>query len=789
MIWSGSQLSLNTSLGGPGPSQGTLGRSSFDMLQQDLSYLSQGTTKSMNESRRRPSLDMLRQESSIESPELLRVKTQDPVEPDLPPTPGLDGNFNSVRSILRDPHTPGTGQSVRFFSREAFKIITPDQSITADLDNKPQPAIPEEPTTLLDQLSQPSISSSSTPPSIKRSLPNSKSRPTVAEIFSPLDSDNSGGATDNLNASLSLSNPMITVPGADSSNLFDVSEQFDISSFSPPGLDFDINAPIFSLDSSTNDHGQLLSDNGNDRPNHMTSTPYKPKDPKGKEKAIDNEEPKDKAIIQITVPNSVDETNFHAKEKSPKLPPSLHERSQSFSFGQTVFYSMANSGTEADTSSTLPETAAVISSAEEAPPASTSAKPRTRSISDTVFQTILHSSSSQPLQPEADINDESTTGVVVYSGGASEPDPFSVHANTYYTPQTMIPVTPPKGTLKHNRKTSKEESLIISLQTQLALRTELCGHYEADLKARDELVEALSKKLTDLEKDDTKRKNALRSWKKKVQELERVCRQLEETVEDSKQESMERSVMDEASSEALRMLHRQIASLEREKNEWLKREQGLREEIDTLECLVKDRSEDIISLKETLWTRDESQRELQQGIRDAKEQMEMMGNVSIGVVDEEEFKKLMMERDQKNVVEKERHRAVEFELQQEIEELQTKYESLQVQKVEHEEALEQANQRIKFRDDEYAMLKAELEAQWDRTAKGSEQIEALEKENADLVAERDALKADVEELETRISAMEVEWNESENKKNEHEAELQEVWNLKDALEKERGDVS
>ena len=35
--------------------------------------------------------------------------------------------------------------------------------------------------------------------------------------------------------------------------------------------------------------------------------------------------------------------------------------------------------------------------------------------------------------------------------------------------------TTPKGILKHGQKTSKEESLIISL---LALETELCGHYK-----------------------------------------------------------------------------------------------------------------------------------------------------------------------------------------------------------------------------------------------------------------------------------------------------------------------
>ena len=583
MTLSGSQLSLNSSTAArPEPLQGTLGRSSHDILQQsqDFPSPSEGTAKSTKESRRRPSLNLLRRESSKSSPESLRIKAQAPLQPDLAPTPELDTNFNSVRPILRDPLTPGTGQSVRFFSRETFKVITPDQSMASDLDNKPHPAIPEEPSILLENLDQSDMPNSSTPPSIKRSSPKSKSsRPTVAEIFSPMNSDDSGGSANGLDASLSLSNPMMA-PGSNISNLFDVSHQLDISSFQPPGLDLDINSPSFALDSSANEHSELLSDGGNGYRKQMMSTPYKPKDMIEKEKDIENEE-------QITAPKVVDDTIFHSLEKSPKLAPPLHERGQSLSFGQTTFFSMASEG---DRSSATPENPVAPSTenklatneSQKALPTSTSAKMRTRSLSDTVFQSMLRSSSSQPRPPEDDINDESTNGIIVYSGGTSEPDPFSAHANTYYTPQTMIPTTSPKGTLGHGRKTSKEESLIISLQTQLALKTELCGHYETDLKARDELVEVLGKKVANLEKDDTIRKNTLRSWKKKVQELERLCRQLEESVEDSKQECIKCSVMDKASSEALRMLHHQIATLEREKNEWLKREQGLREEVETL---------------------------------------------------------------------------------------------------------------------------------------------------------------------------------------------------------------
>ena len=163
--------------------------------------------------------------------------------------------------------------------------------------------------------------------------------------------------------------------------------------------------------------------------------------------------------------------------------------------------------------------------------------------------------------------------LIVYPDGPSEPNPFSANANTYYTPQVNIPATPPRG-VKHLRTTSKEESLIFSSHTKLALKAELCAQYETDLKARNELVEILGKKLSDIEREEGKRKSMLRSWKKKVQELERTCRQLEEAMDCSQQESMERSVMDEASGEALWMLHRQIANLESEKADWVRALKG-----------------------------------------------------------------------------------------------------------------------------------------------------------------------------------------------------------------------
>lgn len=142
------------------------------------------------------------------------------------------------------------------------------------------------------------------------------------------------------------------------------------------------------------------------------------------------------------------------------------------------------------------------------------------------------------------------------------PDPFCANATTYYTQQA--PPTPPSGV--HSRTASREEDIILSLRTQLALQQELCAQFEIDLGARDELVEALTIRLEASEKENAKRKSVVRSWKKKAADLEKICRHLEEEVDNSRQESVERSIMDEASGEALRQLHRQISHLEREKS-------------------------------------------------------------------------------------------------------------------------------------------------------------------------------------------------------------------------------
>ncbi|KAJ6520593.1 hypothetical protein DFH09DRAFT_1251237 [Mycena vulgaris] len=753
-----SQLSL-----GPSSSSGPLNElsraSSHDMLSPPAS---QAKRRSSFNFLKRPSIDGLRSPTeAARSPS--RAEESHPTEHDQmrdPSTP-LDAKSGSVRFHPSRPqyarHLAKMPSSLpprrRRQRKRSWNVFSVQGSTDSNTSN-----------------SMPRFASSSK---------SSKPRPTVAEIFSPL-----GSPEENAPPRLADQTRAIPSSSPDFTNFFDISQDLEMPILPPPGLGFDVEMSV--NDTETEGEGGA---------NAMTSTPYRDKG-KGKEREID-------LTKENLAPTGVDETIFHAKEKAPRLPPALHDRSNSFSLGQTVFYSMTQSDSKRSSTSAssimgdypaYPSSAksSPMSALDSGPPSHTSSpgiKGRGRALSDTVFMSMMRTPSPKP---EADINDESSSDLVVYSNPKEpkpEPDPFSAHATTYYTPQTMIPETPPHGAASHARKASKEEDIIFSLKTQLALQTELCGQFETDLHARDELVEVLGKKLSEVEREETKKRTVLKQWKKKVVELERACRYLEEEVEGSRQDSMERSIMDEASSEALRMLHRQIAGLEREKESWKRKEDMLRGELGTLEEVVRERSADVMKLKETLWKRDESERELKQGIKEAESALEMMGNVSIGLIDEEELKKITMVKEQRNEQERERHREAEFGWEEEKEELLAAIEHTKLENAGLIAELDNYKQQLKDHEEEHGMLKSELEAQWDHTEKGAEKLEASEAAKHTVELERDTLKAEVAELEEKVVSMEAEWTDSENKQIELENDIQELWDVKEALEKEREELT
>lgn len=633
------------------------------------------------------SLDIFRLTLTINPPAsetLLSHFSQDGI-PSTPQTAEeKGGRYNSLRSILREKNTPGTGQSVRFFSRDAYKVITPNSSAQSSEIDDPSFF------TRLQLASKNSSSSRSETarPSAREIFANSANDPTTS--VSPIDSSK----THDINSL------MMPIPPPNLSNIFDLSQELH-----PPTI-------------LPGDH-PTLQDNAIEVQDESSSIVI----PAPGAESLLQASPFPSDLSSLTPKDPGEETNLFSpmgELNSPSSP-----LNKPFNFGGPVFRPLPLLPAEPPLPPTPTDSSGApsINSEKRSSKSSESAslrKPsRSRAISDTVFQAMIRTasmSSSKDSIPESDIYDKSTADL---SFDKSVPDPFSVDATTYYTPGTMMPPTPPHS--NHGRAASREENLLWSLRTQLALQQELNVQYEVDLSARKELVASLTSKLELADKDKTQKNSVLRAWKKKVQELEKSCRQLEDECERSRQESFERSVMDHASGEALRELHRVIARLEREKadGEKLAREQ-------------------VKKLADELKRHEESEKRLREGINEAKEQMDIMG----GRDEEEE--------------ERQRQRTVSLlwnqereELIRKVEELENKNLTLASEPSENEKLAQQ-----------HADLQAELEAQWRNT-------EIMTQENAELKKSRDS-------LQQRAIDLESDWNESENRRLQLEAEVEEV---------------
>ncbi|KAL1941791.1 hypothetical protein VTO73DRAFT_6791 [Trametes versicolor] len=643
----GSQLSLKLSIPHLKKVKSSIAPNSASSIASDAS----SSRASIESSQPRPSQD------SIRSPEVPRA----------PNTP-IGDRFNSLRSILRDPNTPATGQSVRFFSRDAYKFISPDASAASATGSEPEAV----------SFGARIKASTSTPV-----------RPPLADVFSPPQS--------------SLMKPL---PPPNHSNLFDLSSDMDLPPI-PIGKDTQLLDTAIELPSYADTDGTIL------RPSELDG-------------------------------------EFRSSTPSNNRPSSsMHDRSQSFSFGQTVFHSLSNGGRDSPASA---------NSSSSFSRGSLKLK-RNRAYSDTVFHSFAPSSAPREgALPEADIDDRSSSALVLYPTPESpekEKDPFGANARAYYTPGTGVPPTPPSSAPAHSRKASREEDMILSLRTQLALQTELCAQYEVDLGARDEITRMLQSRLEETEKECEKRKGINGRWRKRVAELERYVHQMQDELDRSREESVDRSVMDEASGQALRSLHKRIGELERDKAVFEKREQRATEEL-------KETKAALESVKEELARRDEAERELKNGIALAREQMESM-DVS------------MME-------EAERSRVIStVALDDELKAAKATNDALHAQQLAMETQLADAREDALSANGELAVLKAELEAQWRGTEAQTERIAQLERE-------REEMRGEVEALNARISEMEGEWTLAENRKNELEAEVQDLWNAKEELERERSEA-
>lgn len=608
----------------------------------------------------------------------------------------MDGMYGSLRSILRDRNTPATGQSVRFFSRDAFRVMTPDGSATSEQGESPLP----------DNLR---VNEANPQAALSPSGSRVRHRARAQDLFLPAQSTSSPPSSPSIVAQ-SLGS-MTPLPPPEFTSIFDMSQR-DLppitANTAAPLLDDAVE--IFETDQSMEDDTEQVS-------LQLTSSP---------------------TITRLPKPKEGDQTLYHSMETSKAT---MHDRSHSFSFGQTVFRPMPKLFDSADAVEPSPG--------------------RNRAVSESMFHTL----SRMGKNPESEINDLSPAAIVLYSTPSAdrasnlsppptEPDPFRANATTFYTPGTLLPPSPPTAPLGHARKPSQEEDMIWSLRTQLALQQELCAQYEVDLGARDALVSALTQRVDTVEKENEKRRGVVRGWKKKVQELERLCRNLEEEVDRSREESVERSIMDEASGEALRQLHRQIAGLEREKGELV------RNSIIVLDppARIKQLEDEVGQLREEIRQRDEVEHDLQEDLRTAQEQIELLNTV--GAMDDESRIASVAAVSEEH----ERHRQAEEEWEEERKALRRE--------------AEDATKALAKKEGEMVVLRDELEAQWKNTEQTGEGVARLKEE-------RNVLQSELVALEARIESMELDWNDADNRRSEAENALHVVFAEKENLEHEK----
>ncbi|SJL15073.1 uncharacterized protein ARMOST_18555 [Armillaria ostoyae] len=237
----------------------------------------------------------------------------------------------------------------------------------------------------------------------------------------------------------------------------------------------------------------------------------------------------------------------------------------------------------------------------------------------------------------------------------------------------------------------------------------------------------------------------------KVDELKKTCRYLEDEIDGARQESL-REVCN-CSEEALTAFQKRIVDLEREKVSWRRMEDMFREEIVTLEALVKERSDDVMRLKEALWTQEEEEQCFEKSLWPLQEEVEQLGNISI--VFDDEFKRHMMEKEKEQEGEKERQMLAQAEWDQECQKLHLAIDKLEIEKAALKSEAETTRKDAKDDQDELRMLKAELESHWRLSETATKKIQALETAKTTLEKQCSALQVDVTELNAKIDRMEI----------------------------------
>ncbi|KAG8963790.1 hypothetical protein FRC03_002550 [Tulasnella sp. 419] len=562
-------------------------------------------------------------------------------------------SYGSVRSILRDHNTPGTGSKVRFFSQGLPKSSADNSMSTDGLGsenhsfNHPQEEEENDSTSFLSRLQEASLeeaepsnlSPKMSPLRSRRGLsPDFFTPPTRSSIAASRALRRVDGSTSNLSGASDASNP------------FNMSHE--IQSI-PVAEDGSVILGSTSL--------EMPEDSGDPEPSYLLP------------------------------------------ETSERIGPmSLTEAGQQFLSMET---STSNSASSLRRSRDL------------------GASMNTSQKDGTIYHSIAVTSpmaNGTPLSPA-----DTSSGIL--NEGTSEQHDYSFSDASLSATQDGSSQNPfPRPHPSSRRRSSSISQEIALLRQQLSIQQNISVQFEADLSARDELVELLTEKVDSFSRqalrykqEAERRDEKLRKTKQKLIDLKKSCDALSDEIDRSRGEKLERSLFDEATGEALRVLQSKIKTLESEKRELEMKNLDFESRVDKkeLDAALEDRSR----LEEEVKLLRDNETKLEAEISQFKDNT---------IADDwrEERKQLLQEK-------------VEAD---------DKIALLEMEKAALMKTSDDLHKAVTLKDKELHVLQREVEAQWANTERSEDALKELRSQMKELSQTARRLAEEKEKMEREL---------------------------------------
>lgn len=742
----------------------------------------------------------------------------------------LDGrrNYGSVRSILREANTPGSGQNVRFFSRDAYKVISPDSSSSAGLQSGSQEHI-DDPAAFMQRLQDASSeqspmtpgqmadetryhSANPSPATFDQEASHYHSANASANVFSSPHAGD-GDATNFHSANSSSPATPYTPAGGNMTNYESANDSphamSSVTTFQSPISAFADGIPEATSTPYVTPHQSQVQSSGLPAPPSQLNGLFEPPqkqglagtDPNDFDNAMRNAPGLRPTIntqtgnrtsshstassMSLETPNSV----FHGSDKSIRR----------FS-DQSQFHSMADDAGDRSAperaGSALGfsrmfkrDSASAVEGRMDFPAGSINSN-RMRSFSDRVFSRPTVNDSKQK---HSGVNDAPFTDSDSPSSAKEEPDPFRADASNYYNSAAGFPNTPPRighvradsgvsGMTAQTARSFSGTSSILSGRSQTSRSGSLASVTQTRGLPDDDMVTALRTQLAfhqelanQYERDLRARDAHANLMNQKVQAYEAEA---------------------EKRSKAMRGMRRRVAELERaaaameEQSERSQQESFERSIFEgTSGEVVKSLHQQIIDLgkvQNDMIVREKEQKaenerlkselhERDEALAHLRDQIESLQGADLSAEDKvNEARKMVVESEQNASMAIEHHREIEFAWAEE-----------QARMLRDAEVLKK---QLEAKQSELGVLKQEVEAQWANTEKLNSRVDEVRKREEAIERERDQLKGELESLHARVEEMEFEWTESENRKAQLEDDLQTERASKVNMEHERDEV-